>query len=100
VSLFRSRGSDRKPVRVDTVSPDPVAAELDAMRESALLDLHERRYNALSLIEVALIRRRPELSQAACDLLLDVRNALIDPEPVEPPPLPLRYAVPVNPGRS
>lgn len=76
----------------------PVPDEVPAMRASALFDLHDRRTQALTLIEAGLT---VELSRTAMrDLLLDVRTALIAPEPVEPLPLPLRPSVPVIPGRT
>jgi hypothetical protein len=77
----------------------PVPDEVPAMRASALFDMHDRRTRALTLIEAGLTA---ELSRTAMrDLLLDVRSALIAPEPLEgPEPLPVRPAVPVIPGRT
>lgn len=89
-SVWRWR---RPPVPVVQLVPD----ELPAMRASALFDMHDRRTQALTLIEAGLTA---ELSRTAMrDLLLDVRSALLKPEPLDEP-LPLRPSVPVIPGRT
>lgn len=77
--------------------PEPVPDEVPAMRASALFDMHDRRAKALVLIEAGLTAG---LSRAARDVLLDVRNALLPPDPLEAEPLPLRPSVPVIPGRT
>ena len=70
----------------------PVPDEVPAMRASALFDLHDRRDKAVALIDAALA---VQSSRAARDILLDIRNELLPPEP-----LPLRPSVPVIPGRT
>lgn len=91
MSLFKSRGSDRTPVQVDDTAP----AEVAAIRESVLLDMVDRRNNAIVEIEAALRGERGVLSRPVRDLLLDVHLALVASDPVQ-----LRPAVPVIPGRA
>ncbi|MCW2768510.1 MAG: hypothetical protein JWO11_4469 [Nocardioides sp.] len=95
--LFRSRGSDRTPIRVETITPP---AELPAMHDSALLDLTDRAVSAVRLIDLQLRqeRARPRglRNEELVNALLDVRNALSPGSQM----LPLRPSVPVIPGRT
>lgn len=106
MGLFKSRGSDRTPVRVEPTAP--LGGAVVETPESVSLEDRARRSEAKRLIHRTLLAEslRPPAfrDQAVLDLCLDLRSILMpsapDPQDLrEMPPVPLRYAVPVNPGR-
>lgn len=101
------------PIRVEVTVPpaDVVDVALDDTRASAALEQAARTREALRLVEAALAaesaraRKTGVRNPALANLGLDVRSALLPSAPGsevlrEMPPVGIRYAVPVVPGRA